>query len=94
MYTVIDNNTPAFDKRSEKEIEIAGDIREKNKAIVLQQQSVIQNDGKKQEIAKQKVLVRNNNGNSGFTNALTLALIVGFFAGIVCTLMYVFISKV
>ena len=84
-----------FDKRSAKEIEIAGDIRDKNKAIVLQKQS-IENSGKVNEVAKQKVLVKPNGQNvsSGFANAAALALIVGFFAGIICTIMYVCLTKV
>ena len=96
MYTVIDTEKKDFfDKRSAKEIEIAGDIRDKNKAIVLQKQS-IENSGKVNEVAKQKVLVKPNGQNvsSGFANAAALALIVGFFAGIICTIMYVCLTKV
>jgi hypothetical protein len=45
------------------------------------------------EKGMQKVLVKPNNPN-GFANAISLALIVGFFAGILCALMFMFINRV
>ena len=93
MYKVVDvSNRDSFNKRSEKEIDIANDIREKNKAIVMQKQEVNQNVNQNEK-GKQKVLLKPND-HSGFANAISLALIVGFFAGILCSIMFIFINRV
>ncbi len=93
MYKVVDvSNRDSFNKRSEKEIDIANDIREKNKAIVMQKQEVKQNVNQNEK-GKQKVLLKPND-HSGFANAISLALIVGFFAGILCSIMFIFINRV
>ena len=93
MYKVVDvSNRDYFDKRSEKEKDIAKDIREKNRAIIMQKQQENQNINQNEK-GMQKVLVKPNNPN-GFANAISLALIVGFFAGILCALMFMFINRV
>lgn len=93
------NQEKPFDQRSTSEIQIAYQIREKNKIIAQQKQT------KKQQ-SKPKTLVRtmpknssqssNNTGsssaNKGFTNVLVLSLIAGFVTCALVTLIY-FIVK-
>lgn len=81
---VIEGKQKNFTARSEVEIQVANEIRKKNKIIAEQKQ---ENKG--------KTLVKNSNftTNSGFIHILFLMLIVGFLAGTIYAIMYMIIMQ-
>lgn len=79
----------SFDQRSQTEIQVANQIREKNQMIKKQKQAQ-----KLQEKGKVKTLTKNSNnsGNKGYVNPLVLSLIVSFIAGALFMVAYMIIG--
>lgn len=75
------NDNEYFDRRSEKEIQIAHQIREKNKVISQQKQM-------KKNNSKVKKLIKTKPDNNGFASILILGIIS--FIVIVGILIYMF----
>lgn len=74
----------SFAQRSQSEIQVYNQIKEKNQAIKQQ----------KQQLNKSKVFIKSNsNGNRGYTNIITLSLIVSFVCGALFMIIYMFIRK-
>lgn len=78
----------SFAKRSDSEIQIAQQIKQKN--MIIKQQKEQQRNSEKPKV---KTLTKNSNsGNisssSGFANILTLTLITGFIAGAIFMIVY------
>lgn len=76
------NNNKGFDIRSNKEIEVADMIKEKNKMIVKEKERVKGNG---------KVLVKVKT-SGGFVSALVLSLLSGVTIGVIATITY-FITR-
>lgn len=79
--------TQSFTKRSDSEILIAQQIKQKNMAIKQQKESQRTLDKPK---VKTLTKSTNSGGNSssGFVNTLVLTLITGFIAGAICMIVY------
>ena len=81
--------TSKFDQRSQSEILIAQQIKEKNMIIKKEKEQQ-----RSLEKPKVKTLTKTNNGNSGslssggFVNILILTLISGFIAGAIFMIVY------
>lgn len=78
----------SFTKRSEFEIQVASQIKEKNTTI--QKQNEQQRDLKKTKV---KTLTKPTNPSNGYTNVITLTLIISFVAGILCTIIYLILNR-
>lgn len=76
------NNNKGFDIRSNKEIEVADMIKEKNKMIVKEKERVKGNG---------KVLVKVKT-SGGYVSALVLSLLSGITIGVIATITY-FITR-
>ena len=76
------NNNKGFDIRSNKEIEVADMIKEKNKMIVKEKEQVKGNG---------KVLVKVKT-SGGYVSALVLSLLSGISIGVIATITY-FITR-
>lgn len=78
------NSNRAFDQRSDSEIKIAQQIREKNK--------VIANQKKTKQMEKPKTLVKTNtkptSTSKGYIDVVVLSLIVSFVAGMLSVIVY------
>ena len=72
------NNNKGFDIRSNKEIEVADMIKEKNKIIVKEKERVKGNG---------KVLVKVKT-SGGYVSALVLSLLSGVTIGVIATITY------
>ena len=85
--TSVQESKKGFDQRSESEVQIANQIKQKNMAIKQQkEQHRSLNNQKVKTLTKP-----NNNGgssSSGYANVVTLALIVSFVAGALSMLIY------
>lgn len=85
-------NSASFTRRSDSEIKIANQIKEKNMAIKQQKEQQ-----RNLEKPKVKTLTKsNNNGNSpssGVANTLILSLIVSFVAGALFMVLYMLIGR-
>lgn len=79
----------SFDQRSQTEVQIAQQIREKNKIIKQQKQAQ-----KLQEKDKVKIMTKkpSNTSNTGYVNPLILSLIVSFLAGSLFMIVYMIIG--
>lgn len=78
----------SFTRRSEYEIQVASQIKEKNATI--QKQKEQQRNLNKPKV---KTLTKPTNPSSGYTNVITLSLIVSFVAGILCTVVYLILNR-
>ena len=78
----------SFTKRSEAEVQIATLIKEKNTTI--QKQNEQQRNLNKPKV---KTLIKPANPSGGYTNVITLSLIVSFVAGILCTIIYLILNR-
>lgn len=78
----------SFTRRSEYEIQVASQIKEKNATI--QKQKEQQRNLNKPKV---KALTKPTNPSSGYTNVITLSLIVSFVAGILCTIVYLILNR-
>ena len=78
----------SFTRRSEYEIQVASQIKEKNDTI--QKQKEQQRNLNKPKV---KTLTKPTNPSSGYTNVITLSLIVSFVAGILCTVVYLILNR-
>lgn len=82
----------SFDQRSQSEIQIANQIRQKNQLIK-------QKKSQRKQMDKSKTLVRTKSSNpatttsKGFIDVITLSLIVSFIVGAVSMLTYFLISR-
>lgn len=79
----------SFDQRSQTEVQIAQQIREKNKMIKQQKQAQ-----KLQEKGKVKTMTKKpfNTSNTGYVNSLVLSLIISFLAGALFMIIYMIIG--
>lgn len=78
----------SFTKRSEAEVQIATLIKEKNTTI--QKQNEQQRNLNKPKV---KTIIKPANPSGGYTNVITLSLIVSFVAGILCTIIYLILNR-
>lgn len=77
-----------FDQRSQSEIRIANQIKEKNMAIKQQKYQQRSLDKPKIKILTKPTNGGTNTSSSGYANVVTLALVVSFVAGALCMLTY------
>lgn len=92
--THIDKKDTPFDKRSQGEVQVYQQIKEKNQ--IIKQQKAQQ---KQIEKPKTKILTKpssngsGQNGNKGFANAIMLSLIVSFVCGALFMVVYMIIGR-
>ena len=92
--THIDKKDTPFDKRSQGEVQVYQQIKEKNQ--IIKQQKAKQ---KQIEKPKTKILTQpsskgsGQNGNKGFANAIMLSLIVSFVCGALFMVVYMIIGR-
>ncbi len=84
-------NQKPFAQRSQSEIQVHKQIKEKNQAIKHQK-------AQKQQLNKSKNLTKSSSnssstGSKGFTNIITLSLIVSFVCGVLFMIIYMLIRR-
>lgn len=84
-------DTP-FDKRSQGEVQVYQQIKEKNQIIKQQKTQQKQIEKPKTKILTQ-TLSNGQNGNKGFANAIMLSLIVSFVCGALFMVVYMIIGR-
>lgn len=80
--------TPPFDARSQTEIELYQQIKNKNNLIKQQKESK-----KVQEEGKVKVFTKTIDDEHGFINKVVLSLIISFICGVIFTIGYLIIGE-
>lgn len=88
------NEKKCFDRRSQTEVDVAQQIREKNMTIKKQkEQKRKMNKLKVKTLTTSSPQSSNSNGSKGFANTIILSLIVSFVAGALFTVVYMLIGR-
>lgn len=91
--THIDKKDTPFDKRSQGEVQVYQQIKEKNQIIKQQKAQQKQMEKPKTKILTQPSNGSGQNGNKGFANAIMLSLIVSFVCGALFMVVYMIIGR-
>lgn len=81
-----------FDQRSQSEVQIANQIKDKNKIIKYQKEQQRQKNKPKVKTLTQSSSSSSSTGNKGFANVITLSLIVSFVCGALFMIVYMLIK--
>lgn len=81
-----------FDQRSQYEVQIANQIKDKNKIIKYQKEQQRQKNKPKVKTLTQPSSSSSSTGNKGFANVITLSLIVSFVCGVLFMIVYMLIK--
>ena len=90
--TRIDKKAAPFDKRSQGEVQVYQQIKEKNQIIKQQKEQQRQKEKPKTKVLTQPSS-NGQNGNKGFANAIMLSLIVSFVCGALFMVVYMIIGR-
>lgn len=91
--THIDKKDTPFDKRSQGEVQVYQQIKEKNQIIKQQKAQQKQMEKPKTKILTQPSNGSGQNGNKGFANAIMISLIVSFVCGALFMVVYMIIGR-
>lgn len=86
LSAVREQKTISFTKRSESEVQVANQIKQKN--MIIKQQKEQQKKLNKPKVKTLTKLNKDGNPSSGYINVIVLALIVSFVAGALSVLIY------
>lgn len=82
----------SFAKRSQSEVQIANQIKSKNKIIKYQKEQQKQKNKPKVKTLTQSSSNSSSTGSKGFANVITLSLIVSFVCGTLFMIVYMAIK--
>ena len=82
----------SFAKRSQSEVQIANQIKNKNKIIKYQKEQQKQKNKPKVKTLTQSSSNSSSTGSKGFANVITLSLIVSFVCGALFMIVYMIIK--
>lgn len=82
----------SFAKRSQSEVQIANQIKNKNKIIKYQKEQQKQKNKPKVKTLTQSSSNGSSTGSKGFANVITLSLIVSFVCGVLFMIIYMVIK--